>query len=77
MNRELAIGHDGRTAVPAAWMQRDDGSWWAVDAYGIAWPVAAFEISDELHADVQAALGATGDPVDVAPISVVDTEVDQ
>ncbi|MEV6360571.1 hypothetical protein [Nocardia asteroides] len=69
-------GQDEDQHRPAAWMQRADGSWWTVDEYGIAWPVAAFTHA-ALDADVQAALGAIGDPVDVAPLSVVDIEVPQ
>lgn len=66
--------HDGGDY--GRWIQRDDGSVWVLDEYGVLWPVAAFTIA-ELDADVQAALGALGDPVDVAPLSVVDTEVDR
>ncbi|MFD3431177.1 hypothetical protein [Nocardia fluminea] len=87
MNRELALtdqqlGHELAQQLaddrnpPAAWQQRDDG-WYVVDEYGIAWPVAAFGTRGELHADVQAVLGAIGDPVDVTPLSVADTEVDR
>ncbi|MBW0270799.1 hypothetical protein ATM97_07205 [Nocardia sp. MH4] len=69
-------GHDDDQARPVAWRQRDDGSWSVIDEYGVEWPVAAFTLA-ELDADVQSALGAIGDPVDVAPLSVTDTEVDR
>ncbi len=69
--------HDGGDHDrPAGWVQRDDGSLWALDEYGVLWPVAAFTFA-ELDADVQVALGALGDVVDVAPLSVTDTEVDR
>jgi hypothetical protein len=74
MSGDLAIGHDGRAILPPEWNRRGDGSWWAVDEYGIEWPVAAFNPLAELDADVQAALGAIGAPVDMTPVSVVDTE---
>ncbi|WP_280451526.1 hypothetical protein [Nocardia cyriacigeorgica] len=69
------VDDDDNVVRPAAWMQRHDGSWSVIDEYGIEWPVAAFKF-DELDGDVQAALGAIGDPVDVAPLSVVDVEVE-
>lgn len=77
MSAELARldEHDGGDYDrPAGWVQRDDGSLWALDEYGVLWPVAAFTFA-ELDADVQAALGAV--PVDVTPLSVIDTEVDR
>ncbi|MGW6699659.1 hypothetical protein [Nocardia sp. NPDC055049] len=76
LGRELAERLVDDKARPAAWMQRDDGSWWAVDEYGIAWPVAAFTASDELEDDVDGALAAIGQyaVVDVAPLAVTDTE---
>jgi hypothetical protein len=82
MNAELARldefdgGHEPR---PAAWMQRDDGSWWVVDAYGIAWPVAAFATLDSLEDEAEAALAAIGQfaVVDVEPVAVTGTEVSQ
>ncbi|MFD3748307.1 hypothetical protein [Nocardia sp. NPDC058633] len=85
MNAELARldeldgGHEPR---PAAWMQRDDGSLWVVDAYGIQWPVAALTTLDELEYaedDAEAALAAIGQfaVVDVDPVAVTDTEVSQ
>lgn len=64
--------HDGGDY--GRWVQRDDGSVWVLDEYGVLWPVAAFTIA-ELDADVQAALSAL--PVDVEPLSVVDVEVDR
>ncbi|WP_028475942.1 hypothetical protein [Nocardia sp. CNY236] len=66
---------DDQDDRPAAWLQRDDGWWWAVDEYGIAWQVAAFDYVAP-DSDVQAALGTIGHPIDVAPLSVVDTEAD-
>lgn len=73
---ELDAGHEPR---PAAWMQRDDGSWWVVDVYGIAWPVAAFDTLDELADDAEAALAAIGQHIviDVEPGAVADTEVER
>ncbi|APE36416.1 hypothetical protein BOX37_23575 [Nocardia mangyaensis] len=69
--------HDGgEHDRPAGWVQRDDGSLWVLDEYGVLWPVAAFTLA-ELYADVQGALGALGDPVDVTPLSVADTEADR
>ncbi|MFD6224357.1 hypothetical protein [Nocardia asteroides] len=62
---------------PAAWVQHDDGSLWVLDDYGVPWPVAAVTSLFQLDADVQAALGAIGDSVDVTALSVVDTEVDR
>ena len=70
---------DDQTPRPAAWQQRDDGSWWAIDEYGIAWPVAAFDTGAQLEADVDAALAAVEQyaVIDVAPLAVADTEVEQ
>lgn len=73
-------GHDDdRPVRPAAWQQRDDGSWWVVDDYGIAWPVAAFNTADELEDDVDAVLAAIGQyaVIDVAPLAVTDIEAPQ
>ncbi|MGW5377417.1 hypothetical protein ACWESM_18425 [Nocardia sp. NPDC003999] len=61
--------------APVGWLQRDDGSWWTVDEYGIAYPVAAFRPDPDLDAEAQAALGPLGDPIDITPSSVVDVEV--
>ncbi|WP_028477902.1 hypothetical protein [Nocardia sp. CNY236] len=72
MTATTADDHDDRAV---AWLQRDDGSWWAVDEFGIAWPVEAFALT-RTDVDVQAALGTIGDPIDVAPLSVFDTEAD-
>ncbi|MDO3645693.1 hypothetical protein [Nocardia mangyaensis] len=49
--------HDG--GGYGRWVQRDDGSMWVLDEYGVQWPVAAFT-HVELDADAQAALGAIG-----------------
>ncbi|WP_378735447.1 hypothetical protein [Nocardia brasiliensis] len=72
-------GHDDDQARPSAWLQHDDGSWWAVDEYGIAWPVATFSTLDELEDDAEAALAAIGQHVviDVEPLAVIDTEPSQ
>ncbi|WP_028478072.1 hypothetical protein [Nocardia sp. CNY236] len=73
MTTTTGDGHDDGVVV-VAWLQRDDGSWWAVDGFGTAWPVkASTPTLAELDAHVQAALGTIGDPIDVAPLSVVDT----
>lgn len=81
MNAELArLGQcDDQDDRPAAWMQREDGSWWAVDEYGIAWPVAAFDAADELENDVDAVLAAIGQHavIDVEPLAVTDIEAEQ
>lgn len=80
MNAELArVGQDDEDVRPAAWMQRDDGSWWAVDEYGIAWPIEAFGAADELEDDVDAVLAAIGQHaiIDVEPLAVTDTEADR
>lgn len=78
MNADLAR-LDDQAERPAAWMQHDDGSWWVVDDYGIAWPVAAFSAADELENDVDAVLAAIDQyaVIDVAPLAVADTEVDR
>lgn len=77
MNAELARLDecDDQDDRPAAWMQREDGSWWVVDEYGIPWPVAAFTY-DELETDADAALAAIGQHavIDVAPLAVIDIE---
>ncbi|WP_040781905.1 hypothetical protein [Nocardia pneumoniae] len=83
MIRELAqlYGHDDQDERLATWMQREDGSWWEVDDYGIAHPVGTGHDDEfaEIDAAAQAALAAIAPPhvVDVAPLSVIDTEVDQ
>lgn len=64
-------------ALPAGWVQHDDGSWWALDDYGCLHRMAFGPVDDDLDAAVQSALGAIGDPIDVAPLSVADTEVPQ
>lgn len=70
-------GHDDDPPVrPTAWQQRDDGSWWVIDEYGIAWPVAAFDTAAELEDDVDAVLAALDQyaVIDVEPVAVTDTE---
>lgn len=81
MNAELGRldGHVNQVDRPAAWMQHDDGSWWVVDDYGIAWPVAAFTTLDDAEDEAEAVLAAIGQHIviDVEPGAVADTEVDQ
>lgn len=82
MSAELARldKHDGGDYDrPVGLVQSDDGRVRVLDEYGVLWPVEAFSTTGtlaELDADVQAALGALGDPVDVTAVSVVDTEVE-
>lgn len=40
------------------------------------WPASASDPLTELDADVKAALGAIGDPIDMTPVSVVDTKME-
>ncbi|MEV6323526.1 hypothetical protein AB0M45_20365 [Nocardia sp. NPDC051787] len=82
MIRELAQldGHDDQDEQLSTWMQREDGSWWEVDDYGIAHPVSTGDDEfAELDADVQAVLAAIASPrvIDVAPLQVSDTEVSE
>lgn len=73
--------HDGGDYDrPVGWVEHDDGTLCALDEYGVLWPVAAFDTVGtlaELDADVQAVLGAIGDPVDMTAVSVVDHEAEQ
>jgi len=60
---------------PAAWMQRDDGSWCAVDEYGVVHALEGPDL-DELDDGTRMVLYPVV-TVDVAPTSVVDTEVER
>lgn len=69
------LGDELADQMAAGWLQHDDGSWWAVDDYGQLRQMTSAPVDEDLHADAQAALGAVGDPIDVVPLSVADTEV--
>lgn len=67
-------------ARPMGWLQRQDGSWSAIDEYGVDHPMTLGPcVENELDADVRAALDVIGQPrvIDVAPLRVSDTEVSQ
>ncbi|MEV0293333.1 hypothetical protein [Nocardia sp. NPDC050710] len=57
---------------PMGWLQRGDGSWWAVDEFGVTHPVTLGLETDEVDADVVAALAAIGQyvAIDVDPLHI-------
>ncbi|MEU0504393.1 hypothetical protein [Nocardia sp. NPDC005998] len=60
---------DTRTDRPAAWLQRDDGSWAPVDDRGFVGRTFAFALDDDHEFDEHSV-------ITVEPISIDDTEVD-